>query len=148
MPRRRGTRSPSTWRRPDPAMAASIRLIHVACRDLGIDQETRRALQERLTGKASLRDMSQPELELVLGALKDQGFRPRGGRRPAAPRADLRLIHVLWAELGKAGALDKPGRDGLNAFIRRRFGQSWSFVPADVDMLRDWQQIDDVIQAL
>ncbi|MCA0849673.1 gp16 family protein [Salipiger thiooxidans] len=129
-------------------MAASIRLIHVACRDLGIDQDTRRALQERLTGKASLRDMSQPELELVLGALKDQGFRPKGGRRPAAPRADLRLIHVLWAELGKAGELDKPGRDGLNAFIRRRFGQSWSFVPADVDMLRDWERIDDVIQAL
>ncbi|MEO1974789.1 MAG: regulatory protein GemA [Paracoccaceae bacterium] len=129
-------------------MPASIRLIHVACRDLGIDQDTRREMQERLTGKASLTAMSQPELELVLGALKERGFRPKSSKRPKAPRKDLRLIHVLWAELGKAGELDKPGRDGLNAFIRRRFEGSWGSVPADIDMLRDWKQIDDVIQAL
>ena len=129
-------------------MTASIRLIHVACRELGLDQDTRRLMQEELTGKISLKDMTQPELEVILGALKDRGFRPRAGKRPKAKRAALRLVHVLWATLGAAGELERPGRDGLNAFIRSRFEKAWGSVPADVDMLRDWDKIDAVIQAL
>mgnify|MGYP001327859438 CR=1 FL=1 len=58
------------------------------------------------------------------------------------------MVHVLWSKLGQAGALEKPGRAGLNAFIRRRFGDTWGSVPVDVDQLRDWQQIDAVLQAL
>ncbi|ALF02074.1 MULTISPECIES: gp16 family protein [Salipiger] len=124
------------------------KMIHVGCRELGLDREARHALQLSVTGKDSLADMSEAELTLIVNRLKQDGFRPKSGKRPKAPRKDLRLIHVLWAELGKAGELDKPGRDGLNAFIRRRFEGSWGSVPADVDMLRDWKQIDDVIQAL
>ncbi|SDY54981.1 gp16 family protein [Citreimonas salinaria] len=129
-------------------MTASIRLIHVACRELSIDADTRRTMQERLTGKASLKDMSQPELEVILGALKGRGFKPKGGRRAKAPRGDLRLVHVLWRALGDAGQLERPDRAGLNAFVRSRFEKAWGSVPADIDMLRDADKIDAVIQAL
>ncbi len=124
-------------------------LIHVGCRQLKIDTETRHILQQALTGKASLSEMTEPELELVVNHLKGRGFQPskQGGRKPA-PRKDLRLVHVLWSKLGQAGALETPGRAGLNAFIRRRFGDTWGSVPVDVDQLRDWQQIDAVLQAL
>lgn len=124
-------------------------LIHVGARELGLDAEARRELQERATGKRSLKAMSRGELERVLHALENAGFKKRPkGRHPAAPRADLRLVHVLWGKLGRAGKLDKPGRDGLNAFIRARFGAAWGSVPVDVDALRDWEKIDAVIQAL
>jgi len=125
------------------------RLIFAACRQLGLDEEARHDLQVSVTGKASLSDMDTRELKLVIDRLKDAGFadRPKG-KRKAAPRADLRLVHVLWSKLGQAGELKDPTRTGLNAFVRTRFESSWGSVPADIDMLRDWKQIDAVLQAL
>ena len=125
--------------------------IHVACRELGLDNDARRDLQLAATGKASMRDMDEGDLKLVITRLKEAGFkdnRRRPTKHKAAPRADLRLVHVLWKKLGDAGHLDRPGRAGLNAFIRSQFGETWQSVPADVDMLRDWKQIDAVINAL
>lgn len=127
------------------------KLIHAGCRELGIDADTRRALQLQATGKASMAEMTEADLRLVADRLKARGFDPaRSGRRrhAPAPRADLRLVHALWGVLGRAGKLDNPTRAGLNAFVRRRFGNAWGSVPADVDMLRDHRQIDDLIQAL
>lgn len=130
------------------------RMIHVGCRQLGIDSDTRHDLQLQVTGKASMSDMTEPEMRKLLDALKQRGFKPFDGRtakrraRPQAPRGDLRFVHVLWKLLGQAGALKKPGRDGLNAFVRARFEGKWEFVPIDVDALRDPQQINDVIRAL
>jgi phage gp16-like protein len=127
------------------------KLIFAACRQLGLDDDARRDLQVSVTGKASLRDMDDRELKLVADRLKTSGFvdqKTRNPRHKPAPRADLRMIHVLWRKLGEAGALRDPTRRGLNTFIRKRFGPRWGSVPADVDMLREWHQIDAVIQAL
>jgi len=125
-------------------------MIHVGCRELGLDADARRDLQLHATGKASMRDMTDVELKLVVDRLKASGFKAtaKSKKRPPAPRKDLRLVHVLWSKLGEAGALRDPTRAGLNKFIRARFEKSWAVVPADVDMLREWAQIDDVIQAL
>lgn len=127
--------------------------IHVACRDLGLDGEARHDIQIAACGKASMRDMDKRDLMLVIDHLKDRGWRSAPtrksrGYRKAAPRADLRLVHVLWRLLGEAGVLDKPGRAGLNAFIRSRFADKWESVPIDVDALRDHKQINAVIRAL
>lgn len=137
------------------------RMIHVGCKELGLDDDTRRGLQLVATGKNSMADMTEAELHKVVTALKERGFKPFGntyytsrksGVKPRAPgqapRADLRFVHVLWTQLGKAGALKRPGRDGLNAFIRSRFEGKWQSVPIDVDALRDASQINDVTRAL
>lgn len=129
------------------------RMIHVGCKQLGLDQDTRRDLQLVVTGKASMSDMTDAELKQVVEALKKRGFKTTGGgrskgRKPLAPRGDLRFIHVLWKLLGDAGALKRPGRDGLNAFIRSRFEDKWEFVPIDVDALSDPNQINAVVRAL
>lgn len=125
--------------------------IHVACRTLGLDQDDRHALQLEVCGKSSMKDMTEDDLKAVLKRLEQSGFKQSSHTRrryKTAPRSDLRLIHVLWSKLRAAGALDRPGRDGLNAFIRARFGDAWQSVPADVDMLRDAKQINAVIRAL
>lgn len=129
------------------------RMIHVGCKQLGLDTETRRDLQLVATGKASMADMTEAELKAVLEALKQRGFKAgfKGagkGRRAPAPRADLRLVHVLWGKLGAAGHLERPDRAGLNAFLRSRFEGKWQSVPLDIDVLRDHAQINDVIRAL
>ena len=125
--------------------------IHVACRELRIDKDARHALQLAVCGKASMSDMTETELKLVVKRLKKDGFKQSSkgrSKRPLAPRRDLRLVHVLWKKLGEAGALDRADRDGLNAFVRSSFGDTWGSVPADVDMLRDADQINAVVRAL
>jgi phage gp16-like protein len=125
--------------------------IHVACRELGLNTDDRRALQLKVCGKASMSDMSEDELKAMVEQLKKDGFKTTSTARSkhkAAPRSDLRLIHVLWGKLGKAGVLERPDRAGLNTFIRSRFEATWGVVPADVDMLRERDQISDVIDAL
>lgn len=122
--------------------------IHAGCRDLGLDGDARRDLQLVATGKASMRDMDEADLRKMVAALEARGLKASLSPRKAAPRADLRLAHVLWRKLGEAGALEKPGRAGLNAFVRSRFEAVWGAVPADIDMLRDHRQIDQVVEAL
>ncbi len=134
-------------------MTALIKTIHVGCRQLGLDNDTRRDLQLNVVGKASLADMTPAEQQQVLDALKARGFKPgfKGaskGRRAPAPRGDLRYVHVLWRLLSDAGAVKVAGRDGLNAFVRARFEAHWSSVPIDIDTLRDAGQITDVVRAL
>ena len=138
-----------------------IRACHAAARAAGLDKATRRDLQMRVTGKASMGCMGIAELRRLRDELnRITGFgrnRHRGGKaagraggdcHPPAVRGDLRLIHALWGELGRRGALRRPDRAGLNAFIRSRFGGHWSFVPIDVDALADTHHITDVIRAL
>ena len=130
------------------------RQIHVACRDLGLDNDARHDVQIAACGKASMKDMTDADLKLVIKHLKARGWSGgvkqgvKGRKHKAAPRADLRLIHVLWRKLGDVGALERKDRAGLNAFIRAQFGETWSAVPADVDMLRDTAQIKAVVEAL
>jgi hypothetical protein len=125
--------------------------IFVACRELGLDDQARRDLQTVTCGKDSMKDMTDADMQAVIDRLKADGFQVTGAhakRRKAAPRSDLRLVHVLWRKLGEAGVLDRPDRAGLNTFIRSQFGASWGSVPADIDMLRDHDQIAAVIRAL
>lgn len=129
-------------------MTALVRTIHFACRQLGLDAETRHDLQLLVTGKASLTDMTPAEQERVLAELKARGFRIAGGKRPAAKRGDVRFAHVLWRKLHRAGAVDKAGAAGLNAFIRARFAAAWGAAVLDVDHMRDAAQIATVIEAL
>ncbi len=149
MPRRSTSPGPSDRR------ATLMRAAHAACRRLGLDNDARHDVQLAVTGKASMRDMGSTDLARLLDHLNARGGGRRGRRNgargryhPKAPRADLRLIHALWGELARRGLLTRPGRHGLNTFIRARFGPHWSFVPMDVDALTETAHITAVIQAL
>lgn len=130
--------------------AARKKLVHVACRQLGIDADTRHDIQLAATGKESLSDMNASEVEAVIQALKSKGFKTSKPphSKSKATRADVRYIHVLWGLLVQAGAAKVAGRKGLNAFIQSRFESKWGSVPLDVDAMREWKQINDVIEAL
>jgi phage gp16-like protein len=57
--------------------SALLKTIHVAVRDLGLDDDARRDLQLLVTGKASLTDMTEGEKQAVLQVLKERGFKPQ-----------------------------------------------------------------------
>ncbi|MCW8843351.1 MAG: regulatory protein GemA [Rhodobacteraceae bacterium] len=124
--------------------------IHVACRQLGLDGEARRDLQVAVTGKASMRDMDEADLKLVIKRLEDDGFE-RAKPRHRTKRSDngsIRLIHVLWRKLGEKGVLKDPSKAGLNKFIRSRFSEKWGYELLDINQLREWSEIEDVVEAL
>ncbi|WP_226781854.1 regulatory protein GemA [Oceaniglobus trochenteri] len=124
-------------------------IINIAKAQLGLEEDDYRAVLTRVTGKASLKLMSSRDKGAVIDELKRLGFKSgKSKAHPVAPRSDLRLVHVLWRLLGEAGVLTKPGRAGLNAFLRVRFADHWQSVPMDIDSMRDPDQIDAVIQAL
>ena len=126
------------------AFERDYKAIYAASKAAGMDEDARRDCFERLTGKRSLSLMSDAEV-----ARMDAYFRkltPK--KRPAASRADVRLIHVLWRRLGEAGVLTDPTRKGLDKFIRARFGAAWGAETIDVDALTDARQIATVIEAL
>lgn len=128
------------------------KLVHVGCRELGIDGETRRDLQLVATGKASMHDMDEADLTKLVTALKERGFKPHAGtaraKRPAAKRGDVRFAHVLWGKLHRAGAVTQGGAKGLNAFIRARFEKSWGAAVFDIDTMQDHRKIATLIEAL
>ncbi|WP_323790111.1 regulatory protein GemA [Thalassovita sp.] len=123
--------------------------IFVGCRELGLDNETRRDLQLRVTGKSSMSDMTERDFLSVVSELKSLGFKAETGKkRPRAKRRDVRYCHVLWGLLGAKGHVRVHGAKGLNAFIRSRFEEKWGHVPIDIDAMTDTAEIRDVIEAL
>ena len=132
------------------SMRSLQKLVHVGCRELGLDADTRRDLQLVTTGKSSMSDMSEAELNKLVGELKVRGFRPVGGKakRIEADRPDIRFCHVMWRLLHEAGVAKVAGSKGLNAFVRSRLEKTWGHVPLDIDHLREPVQIRAVVEAL
>lgn len=105
-----------------------IAAVHSGRRRLGLDEETYRALLERVTNRRSCADLDDRELGLVLDELRALGFRrpdgtqapPRSRSRPSAPL--VRKIHALWNAMVKSGAIEDGSRAALRAYVKRQTG--------------------------
>jgi len=123
-----------TFRNPNSRQGL-IRLIHVAKRDLALDDETYRAMLTAVTGEASSADLTVPQLERVLAHMKKSGFtvrhktpkdRPRDSRHPPgglsrsiAQDAQSKKIRALWLSLHDMGAVRDCSEAALGAYVRR-----------------------------
>lgn len=112
-----------------------IRLIHVAKRDLSLDDDTYRSILQRFGGKESSSDLTVPELEQVLEHLKRSGFKVRSKGKPAKPKAvkakpsrplaqdaESKKIRALWLFLHELGAVKNPSEEALAAYVKRIAG--------------------------
>lgn len=82
--------------------------IHIAKKDLGMDDETYRAMLESLIGKLSCAKASDRQLALVLGHLRRQGWvgeapRKAGHVRPRAKPGCGQLMGKIEALLAASG---------------------------------------------
>lgn len=100
-----------------------IKLIHVAKRKLRLDDDTyRAAIAGVIPGKTSCRDMKINELEQVLKALEDKGFRKTKSARLTQPKAAPAVtdkIRVIWQIMYRQGFVTDVSEKALNAFVRR-----------------------------
>lgn len=128
----------------------TTQIINIAKGQLGLDEDTYRALLMRVTGVASLRAMTERQRLDVLDEMKRQGFRIRqkaGRPLPAATKPYIRLIHALWASCHRAGAIEDGSRKALRAFCQRFVAPGDATIVTDPDLLT-WAQASPVIQAL
>lgn len=102
-----------------------IQLIHVAKRDLGLDEDTYRHLLCETTKKESTRDMTIPQLERVISALKERGFvvkSKKSGSRAQAKDPQSKKIRALWLELKTLGQLEDCSEAALAVYVKRITG--------------------------
>lgn len=124
-------------------------IINIAKAQLGLHEDDYRALLVRVTGKASLRAMSERQKIDVVEELKRLGFRIRtkGKALPPSYKPYIRLIHALWKSCHRAGAIENGSREALRAFCKRFVAHGDDNVAVDPDLLTH-EQATPIIKAL
>ncbi|HEA0252730.1 TPA: regulatory protein GemA [Salmonella enterica] len=100
--------------------AKTIKLIHVARRSLGLDDETYRSmLASVVPGKSSCRDMSDAQLNKVLETMKTRGFSPVSRPRPAVPAGIAGKIRAIWSVMHRQGFVTRNDDSAIDAYVKR-----------------------------
>ena len=123
---------------------AMLAKVHLAKKQLGLDDDAYRDVLRRVTGFPSSKTLAISALDAVLTEFKRLGFQPT--QRPASDKAWVRKIYALWAEL--APLLDNATDETLRAFVRRQ--TKTSRAPKGIDQ-PEWLTAEDatkVIQGL
>ena len=98
-----------------------IKLIHVARRDLNLDETNYRAILFAQGGNESLSAMPVDGMKKVLDYLKAQGFKVRTTKtdRKQATGKDASKVRALWLFLHELGAVRDPSEAALTAYVKR-----------------------------
>lgn len=133
----------------------SLAQIHIAKKDLAMDEESYRSviLQVTKDKKNSAASLTASELIALVAKFKELGWSPKPPKasKKTAAAQDFRskriwLINKLWGELGTAGALTDPSTDALDNFCKKRMlGDKLEWASSQelntiVDALKGWQK--------
>lgn len=106
-------------------MTSSIAAIHVAKKQLGLDEDTYRAKLHVITGKSSVKDMTEVEREKVITAFRQDGFTPverrQDGRQKLTGRFAKKL-QALWIGGYNLGVVENRDDSAMLAFVKRQTG--------------------------
>lgn len=112
--------------KPDPRRARLIKLIHVARRELGMEDADYRAMLAnipQLEGATSCAALTIPKLTVVLETLKRKGFKvvPKNKQTQTKMADDpqSRLIRHLWLSLHTAGKVRDSSEQALSKYVAR-----------------------------
>ncbi|EEP6366142.1 DUF1018 domain-containing protein [Salmonella enterica] len=102
--------------------ASLITLMHVARRELRLDEDTYKDALRTATGKTSCRDMTLPELSKALAAFKKRGFKVRSKpqNRALKPATVTAKIRAIWRLMHAQGFLGSDSEAALNAWVRKQ----------------------------
>jgi phage gp16-like protein len=116
----------------DDDRRAMLAKIHIARKDLGLDEDTYRALVARLTRQRtnSAGQLSHPERADLLAEFHRLGWKPRTPpntppNTPPGPKdSQAQKIRALWWGLARAGLVRDPSEQALRAYVVRMTGKS------------------------
>ncbi|KAF1043230.1 MAG: hypothetical protein GAK35_02322 [Herbaspirillum frisingense] len=123
-----------------------IRLIKIAQRELGIDEETYRSMLWAIARVRSASDLDWTGRKKVLEHMKKSGFKvKRTPNNPNANDATYRKVRQLWSEMHRAGIIEHDTDQAVNAYVKRltrvddfRFLNSHQ-VATIIESLKRWQ---------
>lgn len=117
------TTRPATFDRLAQHRRAMIAKINIARHQLAMNEDDYRQLLFDATGRTSLKDCSEPQMERMIGVLVDKGFRPQPkGGRGTAQHPMARKARAMWISLYQLGVVQNPSEQALEAFARRQLG--------------------------
>lgn len=102
-----------------------IRLIHVARRELGMEEDSYRQVLMSVAGVSSTSKMTLTQLNAVVEHLKKAGFKVRSkvqGKtqsRPLDQAETSKKIRALWLMLHQLGAVKDPSERALARYVAR-----------------------------
>lgn len=104
--------------------ARLVKLIHVAKRELGLDEETYRLMLQNVGDAESTMRMELRQLQAVVDHMKTKGFKVRsaGYSRPDRRQDNshsARKVRALWLFLHQLGAVRDPSERALAAYCKR-----------------------------
>lgn len=114
-----------------PSAMPMLAKVQIARKELGLDDDTYRAVLERLTGQRSAKGLSDAKLAIVLDEFKAKGWKPKvvagaapasapkSGRRPA-DHPVARKARAMWISLHQLGVVQDPSESALEAFAKRQ----------------------------
>ncbi len=131
-------------------MTSTIAAIHTGFKQLGIEDDDKRAVYARVTGKDRLTLMKPAEKDAVLQELRRLGFTPTARR----PNGKLQLtgkfakkLQALWIGAWNLGLVAERDDAALVAFVKRqtgldqvRFLHHADDARAVVEALKDWMK--------
>lgn len=98
--------------------------IHIAKKDLALDDETYRAMLFTVARVTSSKDLDFHGRKAVLRHMVARGWKNKPASkakqtRPLADDVQSRKIRALWLELHAAGAVDDSSEAALASFVKR-----------------------------
>ena len=121
-----------------PERRALIAKVHIAKKDLAIEDGAYRAMLTRLTGFDSAAKATDAGLKSVLAELKAKGWQDKPKKsargRGADPRDQANKLRALWWALWQLGEVREPGDSALAAFVCRH---------TKIEALR-WNRLEDL----
>ena len=119
---------------------SALAAMHVAKKQLGLDDDTYRSVLNQVTGKSSAKDMSEGDRQRVLARFREMGFgagstvRKGGLEGPYAKK-----LQALWIAGWNLGLVHDRKDSALVAFVRRQTG---------IDHVRFLHEPDDAAKAI
>ncbi len=108
---------------------AMLAKIHIAKKQLGLDDDTYRAILARHgEGKTSSRDLTIAQIDAVLREFTGKGWAPKQpsakakSRRKMATGPEVEKIRALWLWMHQLGIVRDPSESALAAYARRMAG--------------------------
>lgn len=102
---------------------AEIAQIHIARTQLGLDDETYRAVLWAVARVRSSKDLDWTGRKKLLEHFKAKGWKPRAPKKARAEKPVARgqdgLVKVLWQQLHEAGRVRDPSDAALGAWLAR-----------------------------
>lgn len=139
----------------DPRRRARLAKVHLAKKELAMDDDSYRGLLERVSGRRSAAEISDAGLDKILREMIRLGWRPTPPRRRYSPQTrDKRpgektpadKIRALWIDMARDGILRDGSERALGRWLHRQCGKySADWLDDDeagkaIEALKKWQE--------